>query len=266
MSNQWVHVQGGSFLMGSTRHYPEERPERVAQVGDFFIQQFLVRNADFAAFVAATGYVTVAELKGHSHVFRMTENPVPLNNPDLWWKAEQGACWRNPRPGQVLPQDFQNHPVVHIALTDAKAYAAWCGGRLPTEAEWEYAAKGGLAAAANNTEFAWGNEFSPAGQRMAHVWQGAFPWYYALGSEPTTVTVGQFPANALGLFDMIGNVWEWTSGVADGDRRVIKGGSYLCAANYCARYRPAARQFQELGLGTDHIGVRLVDNRRAPQG
>lgn len=272
MSNQWVHVQGGSFLMGSMRHYPEERPERIARVNDFLIQQFPLRNADFAEFVNATGHITEAEQRGHSHVFQMTQSPVPLNNPDLWWKAGQGANWRNPRPGFDLPDDFQDHPVVHIALADAKAYAAWSGARLPTEAEWEFAAKGGFTTAMNNTEFAWGNEFAPGGQRMAHVWQGVFPWYYALGTAPSTVAVGQFPANAAGLFDMIGNVWEWTqsafsepasccscSPTQDGTRLwTLKGGSYLCAAEYCLRYRPAARMGVAGANTTSHIGFRCV--------
>lgn len=156
-------LSGGEFRMGSNRHYPEERPERTANVAEFAIDVFPVRNADFAEFVEATQYVTVAERQGHSHVFQMTQGPVPLNNPDLWWKAVQGACWHNPRPGIELPSDFSRHPVVHIALEDAKAYAVWSGGRLPTEVEWEFAARGGL----RNAQFAWAKNLHP----MASAWR-----------------------------------------------------------------------------------------------
>ncbi len=241
-------------------HLPEDEP---------------VRNCDFAEFVKATQYLTLAERQGYSHVFQMTKGPVPLNNPDLWWNAVQGACWHNPRPGSEQPADFDQHPVVHIALEDAKAYAAWAGGRLPTEAEWEFAARGGL----NNTQFAWGEEFAPNGQRMAQVWQGAFPWYYAPGGTPGAVTVGQFPANGYGLHDMIGNVWEWTqstfldpalnkaetccscSPAQDSNTLfTLKGGSHLCAAEYCLRYRPAARIGVAGGSSTSHIGFRCAYN------
>jgi sulfatase modifying factor 1 len=271
MFSNHVVLSGGDFCMGSNRHYPEERPERTASVAEFAIDVFPVCNSDFAAFIDATRYITQAERQGHSHVFQMTQGPVPLNNPDLWWKAEQGACWHNPRPGQDLPGDFDQHPVVHIALEDAKAYAAWAGGRLPTEAEWEFAARSGLG----NTEFAWGDEFAPAGKRMAQVWQGAFPWYFAPGGTPATVAVGQFPANGYGLHDMIGNVWEWTQTAFTAPSAccscspqqdahtlfTLKGGSHLCAAEYCLRYRPAARIGVAGASSTSHIGFRCVSSR-----
>lgn len=254
--------------MGSDRHYEEERPSRLITVEAFQIDICSVRNQDFAAFVHAMNYRTLAERQGFSHVFEMTSSPVPLNNPDLWWKAVKGACWYNPRPNLELPGDFDQHPVVHIAFEDAKAYAAWAGGRLPTEAEWEFAARGGL----QETQFAWGEEFAPRGQRMAHVWQGAFPWYYAPGGTPATVAVKQFPANAYGLYDMIGNAWEWTQSTLNkpvscsscSPRQdaqtlfVLKGGSHLCAAEYCLRYRPAARMGVAGANSTSHIGFRCA--------
>lgn len=258
--------------MGSNIHYPEERPQRSVQVASFRLDRFPVRNLDFRRFAEKTGYLTVAQRKGFSHVFQMSPGPVPLNNPDLWWKAVQGACWLNPRPGLELPLDFDFHPVVHIALEDAKAYASWAGGRLPTETEWEFAAQGGMSAPQPPTQYAWGDEFAPGGQRMAHVWRGAFPWYYAPGGLPAPVAAGGFPANLLGLHDMIGNVWEWTSSAfdepasccscspqLDGNIRfALKGGSYLCAAEYCLRYRPPARIGMAAGHTTSHAGFRCA--------
>ncbi|HEX4855823.1 MAG TPA: SUMF1/EgtB/PvdO family nonheme iron enzyme, partial [Limnobacter sp.] len=206
-----ITVQGGEFRMGSNAHYPEERPERTVRVESFRLDSAPVRNIDFARFVAATSYETLAERKGFSHVFCMTDGPVRLDNPDAWWKATQDANWKNPRPGSELLPDFDIHPVVHIALEDAKAYAQWAGGRLPTEAEWEFASRGGVLTSMHNSQYPWGDEFAPNGQRMAHVWQGAFPWYYAPGGVPSTLAVGSYFPNPLGLVDMIGNVWEWTS-------------------------------------------------------
>lgn len=254
--------------MGSNRHYPEERPERTVSVAEFAIDAFPVRNSDFAEFVEATQHVTVAERQGYSHVFQLTPGPVPLNNPDLWWKAVPGACWHNPHPGNELPGDFDQHPVVHVALEDAKAYANWAGGRLPSEPEWEFAARGGV----QNAQFAWGDEFAPNGQRMAHVWQGSFPWFYAPGGSPGSVAVGQFLPNGHGLYDMIGNVWEWTQSAFSQPATccscspqqdantlfTLKGGSHLCAAEYCLRYRPAARIGVAGASSTSHIGFRCA--------
>jgi formylglycine-generating enzyme len=271
-----ITLPGGEFQMGSNAHYPEERPQRIQRVAPFRLCTTPVTNAQFAVFVQATAYVTVAERRGFSHVFQMTAGPVPLNNPDLWWKAVAGACWHNPRPGFELPADFDRHPVVHVALEDAKAYACWAGGRLPTEAEWEYAAWGGPAGNQGGAQYAWGDEFAPAGQRVAHVWQGAFPWYHATADAqtrpPAPLAVGSFAANPLGIYDMIGNVWEWTATLFtdissccscspmqdDNSLFALKGGSYLCAAEYCQRYRPPARIGLAGSSTTSHAGFRCA--------
>ena len=232
----------------------------MVKVSAFRIDAHPVTCRDFAQFVKATGWQTQAEKQGSSHEFAMTAGPVPLNDPSHWWRAKPGANWRS---------GADDHPVVHISLADAKAYARWRGGRLPSEAEWEFAARGGL----HGQPFAWGSSFAPDGQRMANVWRGAFPWYHADGSAGTT-PVGQFPPNAYGLYDMIGNVWEWTTTEygALGDKPrcpcslendaaalwVLKGGSHLCAAEYCLRYRPAARIGVGFTTSTSHIGFRCV--------
>lgn len=256
--------------MGSNDHYPEERPARWVEVPPFRMDLTPVTVSRFNAFVQETGYVTVAEQRGHSHVFVMTQGPVPLNDPSAWWRAAAGASWRCPS-GQGS-EALADHPVVHIALADAKAYAAWAGGSLPTEAQWEYAARGGL----QGQPYAWGAEFAPDGQRMAHVWRGAFPWYVPEGHVAGTVPVGQFPANGFGLLDMIGNTWEWTltqfiagsssepvksccsKSADEGMAWAVKGGSHLCAAEYCLRYRPAARTAMQGNHTTSHLGFRCV--------
>jgi formylglycine-generating enzyme required for sulfatase activity len=272
-----VAVPAGRYRVGSDEHYPEERPARDVEVAAFAIDAFPVTNRDFAAFVAATGWVTVAErvTPPGSGVFAMTAGPVDLHDPSRWWRFVAGASWRAPvGPGSSV-DGRADHPVVHVALADAEAYAAWRGQRLPTEAEWEVAARGGLAGA----EYAWGAELMPAGRLMANVWTGAFPWYFARAGAPGTTPVGAFPANGYGLFDMIGNVWEWTAspyaagpvasepacacaagGTTTGPTlRTLRGGSYLCAAEYCARYRPAARIGLTAESTTGHVGFRCAD-------
>jgi len=286
-----VHIPAGAFQMGSDKFYREERPARRAEVSEFWIDPFLVTNADFGAFVAATGYVTYAErapsaelypdadpalLVPGSLVFIKPAGPVSLADYRNWWAYVPGACWRHPQgPGTSIAEK-SDHPVVHIAYEDAEAYARWVGKSLPLEAEWEYAARGGLAGAA----YTWGDEPFPNGRHMANTWQGRFPWENTAddGYEGTS-PVGAFPANAYGLFDIVGNVWEWTSsrytvgvrGEAEraccrasetgSDREtkhVVKGGSHLCAPNYCLRFRPAARQGETLDTTTSHIGFRCV--------
>ncbi len=266
-----IAVPAGRYRVGSDTHYPEERPARTVEVAAFRLDATPVTNRAFAAFVAATGYVTVAERAdpAGSAVFAMTAGPVDLHDPTQWWGFVPGASWRTPAgPGSGI-DGLEAHPVVHVALADAVAFAAWRGARLPTEAEWEAAARGGLADAA----YAWGDELMPGGELLANVWTGAFPWYFARGT-PGTTAVGAFPANGYGARDMIGNVWEWTTspftaveeaacactvGAAPALTLVtLKGGSFLCAAEYCARYRPAAR----LGLTPDstaaHVGFRCA--------
>lgn len=297
-----VRVPGGAFTMGSDHHYPEEKPARMVRVDPFWIDRHAVTNRQFARFVEATGYVTLAErpadpaeypgadpalLVPSSAVLVPPPGRVDLGNHYNWWQYVPAADWRHPRgPGSSI-EGLQNHPVVHIAFDDALAYSRWAHKDLPSEAEWEFASKGG----SDGTEFAWGNELVPDGRYMANTWQGEFPWEnQQLDGYEFTAPVGSFPANGYGLCDMIGNVWEWTAdwyqqhgqlpgkrcctlenprGGAREDshdpldpmavpRRVIKGGSHLCAPNYCQRYRPAARLAQPVDTSTCHVGFRCV--------
>jgi formylglycine-generating enzyme len=271
-----VSVPGGRFAMGSDRHFPEERPQRMVQVGSFKIDRHEVTNAQFAAFVAATGYVTVAErpvdaakypgappelLQPGGFVFEQPKTETLANDFRAWWRYRPGAFWRAPEgPGSTL-EGRLNHPVVHVAHEDAAAYATWLGRDLPTEAEWEFAARGGLEAA----EYVWGHEKTPSGTWQANVWQGRFPMSNRLlDGFPGTAPVGCFETNGYGLADMAGNVWELTRddyvdrrGAQPG-MKVAKGGSHLCADNYCFRYRPSARQPAATDSGTVHIGFRTV--------
>lgn len=257
---QMVWIEGGSFTMGESPRYTEEGPPREVKVEGFWISQTEVTNAQFARFVAETGYVTTAEqapptlpgappemLQPGSAVFR-----VPTQENRNWWHWVAGAQWRNPAgPGSSI-DGLDNDPVVHVTLEDARAYAEWAGLVLPSEEQWEYAARAGGPAKPQPVD--------ASGRPLANYYQGAFP-ARDLGEDGFTsrAPVGCFAANAFGLHDMIGNVWEWTESADDSSpTAIVKGGSYLCADNYCARYRSAARQYQELDLGTNHIGFRVV--------
>jgi formylglycine-generating enzyme required for sulfatase activity len=298
-----VWVPGGEFAMGSEQFYPEERPVRRVAVDGFWMDEHAVTNEEFARFVDVARYVTVAErpldaadypgadpdlLAPGSAVFRRTTGPVDLSDNGMWWEYVVGASWRRPEGADSDLEGRGRHPVVHVAWEDVHAFAQWSGKQLPTEAEWEFAARGGLEGAT----FAWGNDHFPGGQAMANTWQGEFPWQNLLidGYEGTS-PVGSFPPNGYGLLDITGNVWEWTSDyyttfspaqhsccvpnnprvAAPADsfgsagepgatfpRMVIKGGSHLCAPNYCLRYRPAARQPQMVDTGTAHVGFRCI--------
>ena len=283
-------VPGGTFLMGSEDFYPEERPVRSVAVDGLWIDMKPVTAAQFRRFARETGYVTVAErpldpqdypdadpelLVPGSLVFRKTAGPVPIDDVRNWWEYALGASWKRPGgPGTTI-NGRDHHPVVQVAFEDAAAYAAWAEKELPTEAEWEHAARGGLEGA----PFVWGDEELPGGEPAANTWQGRFPWEnLKLDGYEDTSPVGSFPPNGYGLYDMAGNVWEWTTDVfapdGNGDsspccapppmpgerfpRRVIKGGSHLCAPNYCLRYRPAARQSETVDTSTSHIGFRCI--------
>ncbi len=271
-----VRLDGGRFLMGSDRHFPEERPARSAEVGIFWIDRHEVTNAQFKRFVDATGYVTVAErpvdasrypgapaelLQPGGFVFHQPEGPVSPADFRAWWRYRPGASWRQPEgPGSKIT-DRMNHPVVHVTRDDALAYARWLGRDLPTEAEWEFAARGGL----DGKEYVWGEEKTPSGQWQANVWQGRFPVSnQMLDGFAGTAPVGCFDQNGFGLGDMAGNVWELTRDDyrdlrgPQADMAVVKGGSHLCSDNYCFRYRPSARQPAALDSGTAHIGFRTV--------
>ena len=290
--------------MGSDRHYPEERPVHRVRVDGFWMDRGPVTNARFARFVDATGHTSFAEvppraadypdatpemLFAGSLVFVQPPGPVDLTDIRNWWQYMRGADWRHPHGADSSLDGKADHPVVHVALTDAEAFAAWDGKVLPTEAEWEFAARGGLDGAA----FAWGDEFLPGDRHMANTWQGEFPWQQlARDGYERTSPVGAFPPNGYGLYDVIGNVWEWTTDwyrprhphdevkaccipanprgprveasydPATPDvlipRKVLKGGSHLCAPNYCRRYRPAARYPQPVDTSTSHIGFRCI--------
>src|SRR5215468_5162532 len=309
-SDGMAWIPAGTFLMGSDQHYPEESPVHKETVAGFWMDTYLVTNADFTRFVNDTGYKTVAErvpnaaqypgalphmLVAGSVVFRQPACRVDLRNHYNWWTYVPGANWRHPVGPQSSLDGLKDHPVVHVAYEDVEAYAAWAGKEIPTEAEWEFAARGGLDGAV----YTWGDEFAPGGKMMANTWQGEFPIQNLLldGYERTS-PVGSFPANGYGLFDMTGNVWEWTrdyftprharaadsaccaprnprvdspaaSQVFPGPgshlpRRVIKGGSHLCAPSYCLRYRPAARQGEAIDTATCHLGFRCVVRGASP--
>ncbi|WP_374030213.1 formylglycine-generating enzyme family protein [Bdellovibrio bacteriovorus] len=296
-------IPGGTFLMGSNDHYPEEAPVHRVIVDGFWMDTSPVTNAEFKKFVDETGYVTFCEkapeasqypgarpemLEAASVVFVKPSQKVDLRNPHLWWSFVFGANWKQPQgPGSTI-QNRMDHPVVHIAFEDAQAYAKWAGKKLPTEAEWEYAARGGH----ESLEYAWGSELEPGGEHRANIWQGEFPWQNLTkdGYEGTSPVQSYLP-NDYGLYDMIGNVWEWTvdwyaprhpeekqkaccipknprGPAQEGSydprshvkipRKVMKGGSHLCAPNYCRRYRPSARMAQPIDTSTSHLGFRCV--------
>ena len=302
-----VWIEGGTFWMGSDRHYPEEAPAHRVRVEGFWIDRTPVTNRQFREFVKATGYVTFAEiapdpkdypgalphmLRAGSLVFSPPKGPVDLSDWSQWWQFKFGADWRRPYGPRSSISGLNDHPVVHVAYRDAEAYARWTGKELPTEAEWEFAARGGLEGA----EFAWGDEFAPDGRQMANTWQGEFPREnLKLDGYERTSLVTAFPPNRYGIHDMIGNVWEWTTDWFSSQhgadtakpccipenprggreeqsydpcqpqiripRKVIKGGSHLCAPNYCRRYRPAARHAQPVDTSTSHVGFRCVIRR-----
>ena len=280
-----VPVPAGEFRMGCEDFYPEEGPVRCVAVEAFWIDRHPVTVGEFRRFVKATGYVTVAErpldpddypdadpdaLVPGALVFRPSRGPVDLRDFRNWWEYVAGATWQRPEGPASATYTRGRHPVTQVAYEDAAAYAAWAGKALPTEAEWEYAARGGLEGAV----FAWGDEFASG---LANTWEGEFPWQNLLtDGYAGTSPVGSFPANGYGLHDMTGNVWEWTCDLPGDEhaaespccgpspteetipRRVIKGGSHLCAPNYCLRYRPAARQGETVDTATGHIGFRCV--------
>lgn len=307
--NGMIRIPGGTFRMGSDKHYPEEAPVHRVTVDAFWMDRTPVTNRQFKAFVRATGHVTSAQivperkdypgaldhmLYAGSLVFVPPVRPVDLRNWGEWWTFLKGADWRHPYGPKSNINGRDNHPVVHVTFADALAYATWAGKDLPTEAEWEFAARGGI----DGADYAWGDEFTPGGQHRANTWQGEFPRQnLCVDGFERTSPVTAFPPNGYGLYDMIGNVWEWTtdwfSQRHSGDalktccipenprgapedasydpsqpniripRKVIKGGSHLCAPNYCRRYRPAARHAQPVDTSTSHVGFRCVIRERS---
>lgn len=283
-----VWIPGGHFLMGDDNgHFPEEGPVHGVTVDGFFMMTHEVTNAEFASFVEKTGYLTTAETvvgpEGQppgSGVFVPPPADQPADGPQAWWKFIDGASWRHPEGPQSNLDNLETHPVVHVSYADAFEYCRWRGGTLPTEAEWEYAARGGLV----RQTFVWGNNFSIGTQVMANTWTGNFPrGNNAADGWAKTAPVGRYPKNGYGLYDMAGNVWEWTQdwyradyyqdspernprgpttswdpndpGVA---KRTIRGGSFLCSPQHCARYRPSARSATTPDTTLPHVGFRCV--------
>jgi formylglycine-generating enzyme required for sulfatase activity len=309
-----VLIRGGKFFMGSDKYYPEEKPVHEVIVDSFYIDKFEVTNEDYKKFVDATGYMTVAErplnpadypnalpelLFPGALVFKKANGPVNLNSYFYWWEWMPGTNWKHPKGPNSNLIGLEKHPVVHIAYEDAEAYATWSGKELPTEAEWEFAARGGL----DGKNFTWGDNDVQLFNPKANTWQGEFPYQNLLIDKyEGTSPVGTFEPNGFGLYDMAGNVWEWTSDwyvqhldesahrvktccttninprVVSADasydpnqpeikipRKVIKGGSHLCAPNYCLRYRPAARQPQMIDTGMNHLGFRCIVRKVNPE-
>lgn len=306
-----VWINAGTFQMGSSNNEgrPDEYPQHKVQVEGFWMDKTEVTNAEFRKFVDATGYVTTAEkapdweilkkqlpagtpkppdndLVAASLVFQITTNPVSLNNPSNWWRWTKGADWKHPEGPESSIESKDNYPVVHISWYDAMAYCRWAGKRLPTEAEWEYAARGGLI----NEPFSWGSEEVDKGKPKANTWQGDFPtqntgWDGYTGLAP----VMSYPANAFGLYDMAGNVWEWCNdwyrsdyykqfssttsinpkGPSSGfdpdepsnPKKVVRGGSFLCNKSYCSSYRVSARMKTSPDTGLEHTGFRCVSSK-----
>lgn len=299
-----IHVPGGTTDLGSDRHYPDEGPVRRVVVDSFDMDPHPVTNERFAEFVDATGYVTVAErspdpalypgappenLVPGALVFTMTSGPVDLGDYFNWWRWVPGADWRHPLGEGSSLEGLSDHPVVQVSYDDAIAYCSWANVSLPTEAEWEFAARGGLEGA----EFAWGDHDPQETEPLANTWQGGFPYENTeVDGWTRTSPVGSYPPNGYGLFDMTGNVWEWTddwytdsrsvpvepsccapqSPIVGTEiesldpaqpgtpipRKVVKGGSHLCTPQYCFRYRPAARQPQMVETATSHMGFRCI--------
>ncbi len=305
-----VWIPGGTYSMGSNDHYPEERPVHKVTVDGFWIDRYPVTNERFTRFIETTGHITWAEIPpdprhypgalphmlfAGSLVFVRPSGPVDRRNIGNWWTLMRSADWLHPQGPSTSIDGREQHPVVHVTYSDAEAFAKWEGKTLPTEAEWEFAARGGL----DGATYAWGETLTPDGRHMANTWQGEFPWENCQedGYEGTS-PVGSYPPNGYGLFDMIGNVWEWTSdwyvprhadegaspccapknprGPREIDsydphqptvripRKVIKGGSHLCAPNYCRRYRPAARFPEPIDTSTSHLGFRCIVRPEAP--
>jgi formylglycine-generating enzyme required for sulfatase activity len=295
-----VWIPGGEFWMGGPDGFPDAQPSHRVSVDGFWMDRTEVTNAQYAAFVAATRYVTVAErtpraedypgalpemLVPGSAVFVATGRPVPLGDQLRWWRYVKGADWRHPEgPGSGI-RGRDRYPVVHVAYEDAVAYARWQGGRLPTEAEWERAARGGL----DRQPYVWGSEFRPGGRYQANTWQGRFPARdEGADGHAGLSAVGSYPPNAYGLVDMAGNVWEWCAdwyrpdyyaalaaagpvarnpqGPPDSfdpdepgtPKRVHRGGSILCTDQYCTRYMPGTRGKGAPDTGTSHLGFRVV--------
>jgi len=299
-----IWIAGETFRMGSDHHHPEEAPAHLVTVDGFWMDEAPVTNREFDAFARATGYVTTAEdmpdprdypgapaeaLFAGSLVFTPPDAPIDLRDSRQWWTFVKGADWRHPYGPASCIDGLETHPVVHVTYEDAAAYCDWAGKDLPSEAQWEFAARGGL----DGAEYAWGDELTPGGRHLANTWQGQFP-HENLADDgfERTCPIDAFPANGYGLLGMIGNTWEWTSswfaarhpanrvkaccipqnprGGSEGDsvdpfqpglkipRKVLKGGSHLCAPNYCNRYRPAARYPQPIDTSTSHVGFRCI--------